>query len=199
MQILQRQCIIVYRTHLDKDLLREWMIQRLGDYESIVIHHLLRYDTPFTWVLVATKRPFRCTNPSLLDYGVDFKVMTVTNGKIWNKICFNIGLQEVGSHEPEVIAPIQRRRPIIFKCKCGLMFESESALNAHACPTQALNESAIRNSTECVVCMDAEKSIVLLPCRHAQLCNSCAESCKQRDGLCPTCRVEIKEILPIYT
>ena len=46
----------------------------------------------------------------------------------------------------------------------------------------------------CIVCMDAVKSVRLLPCTHRQLCHECASDPRLR--LCPTCRTPITQILP---
>lgn len=42
-------------------------------------------------------------------------------------------------------------------------------------------------SLECTVCMDKERSILLEPCKHLALCESCANKCQE----CPLCRATI--------
>ena len=39
---------------------------------------------------------------------------------------------------------------------------------------------------ECIVCMDAPRSVLLLPCKHLALCNECWQ-CKEMKQ-CPCCR-----------
>ncbi|XVF50651.1 hypothetical protein PTKIN_Ptkin04bG0119000 [Pterospermum kingtungense] len=46
----------------------------------------------------------------------------------------------------------------------------------------------------CRVCFEREINVVLLPCRHRNLCSACCEKC----GKCPICRVCIEEHLPVY-
>ncbi|KAG1669074.1 hypothetical protein FOA52_003992 [Chlamydomonas sp. UWO 241] len=45
----------------------------------------------------------------------------------------------------------------------------------------------------CVVCMDAERCMTLLPCRHRVLCRSCAGSVRAKNDECPMCRCPIKD------
>ncbi|CAI8610209.1 unnamed protein product [Vicia faba] len=46
----------------------------------------------------------------------------------------------------------------------------------------------------CRICFEGEITVVLLPCRHRVLCNSCSAKCK----MCPMCRNYIEERLPVY-
>lgn len=55
-----------------------------------------------------------------------------------------------------------------------------------------------REKQLCVVCQDAERSIILLPCRHFALCRSCIEALLERQHTCPVCRNLIYEIIPVY-
>ena len=49
----------------------------------------------------------------------------------------------------------------------------------------------------CVACMENEKNVLLLPCKHVCLCKGCTEQimfgCEQ--PLCPVCRVPIVETI----
>ena len=47
----------------------------------------------------------------------------------------------------------------------------------------------------CVICLDQRKNIVLLPCRHFVLC----ESCCSKVEICPCCRSPINDSLCIFT
>ena len=44
-------------------------------------------------------------------------------------------------------------------------------------------------STDCVICMEEPRCMLLLPCAHLCLCESCAAQCKT----CPICRDEVAE------
>lgn len=212
-----RKFIIFYRAHLEECPLWDWITRKLNDHESVRvrrcvrIYHMSCSEMPITWVLVGGDKLFQCDDPTFFAYaqGVDFKVMTVTNNELWKKISSAVNQHENGEYEsviralrsrpvksinPRAVVPL----PVVFKCKCGLKFESESALDSHACAN--LSQSVvIESNSECIICMDAERSVAFLPCGHARFCGECAESCKQRDGICPNCRSPIKEIVKIYS
>mmetsp|Transcript_41412 Transcript_41412/g.77091 ORF Transcript_41412/g.77091 Transcript_41412/m.77091 type:complete len:922 (+) Transcript_41412:65-2830(+) len=44
---------------------------------------------------------------------------------------------------------------------------------------------------KCVICLEAQVSVMLVPCRHAVLCDDCAEPILSGSGTCPICRVHI--------
>jgi hypothetical protein len=53
--------------------------------------------------------------------------------------------------------------------------------------------------TQCVVCMDAQRSLLLLPCRHLALCG--APACLAMLGappLCPVCRKRVEQRLDVF-
>ena len=55
--------------------------------------------------------------------------------------------------------------------------------------------------TLCIICQDAEKTIVLLPCKHLCVCNDCGERLFQSVGRkrdCPLCRKRIEHIMKVY-
>lgn len=49
----------------------------------------------------------------------------------------------------------------------------------------------------CVICLANEKSILCLPCRHLCLCQTC--SGREEVTKCPICRLEIEEMLAVYS
>jgi hypothetical protein len=49
----------------------------------------------------------------------------------------------------------------------------------------------------CVICLSNEKSILCLPCRHLCLCKTCSR--RQEVAKCPICRLEIEEMLAVYS
>ena len=59
---------------------------------------------------------------------------------------------------------------------------------------QAINTD--KPGLQCVVCMDAERSRLLLPCRHLAVCHSCEIQLPTRH--CPTCRVAIEESVDVF-
>eukprot|EP00729_Bicosta_minor_P007243 gene7243-14699_t len=50
-------------------------------------------------------------------------------------------------------------------------------------------------NTLCVVCWDNPRTVLLMPCKHLQLCEICAVGCTQ----CPSCRAKVTDIMNIYT
>lgn len=47
----------------------------------------------------------------------------------------------------------------------------------------------------CVICMDRDPQVVLVPCGHQNLCAPCAHQWKEENGCCPTDRREIQMIV----
>jgi len=55
-----------------------------------------------------------------------------------------------------------------------------------------------RESRLCVVCIDQEKTNVVVPCGHFCLCENCAEQLP-RPVKCPVCRGCAREVVRVYT
>ncbi|ETN00212.1 hypothetical protein, variant [Phytophthora nicotianae INRA-310] len=49
----------------------------------------------------------------------------------------------------------------------------------------------------CVICLSNEKTILCLPCRHLCLCEACSR--REEVTKCPICRLEIEEMLAVYS
>jgi len=47
---------------------------------------------------------------------------------------------------------------------------------------------------ECVVCMDAKRTVVNVPCGHMIACEDCGVMCK----ICPVCRAPIDDVLKVF-
>lgn len=56
------------------------------------------------------------------------------------------------------------------------------------------NEEDAGNGGKCVVCWDADKSVLFLPCRHLCACKACSD--KSSD--CPLCRQPILEKTSVF-
>jgi hypothetical protein len=50
---------------------------------------------------------------------------------------------------------------------------------------------------ECVVCMEHERDVIVMPCFHVCMCAACAQIVKQKHGSCPMCGVEIEDTMEI--
>lgn len=59
-----------------------------------------------------------------------------------------------------------------------------------------------RDKRKCVVCQDANKSVLILPCRHMCLCIVCANAIVHSQQLdrhiCPLCRTRIQKVIHVY-
>eukprot|EP00959_Pyramimonas_sp_CCMP1952_P335295 7020834-Pyramimonas_sp.AAC.1 len=51
---------------------------------------------------------------------------------------------------------------------------------------------------ECVVCLDAQKNCVLIPCFHLCVCMACGKRLRVDLGKCPICRKEIRQAHRVY-
>jgi hypothetical protein len=59
--------------------------------------------------------------------------------------------------------------------------------------------SSEQDVTLCIVCEDAKKVVVLLPCKHVCLCKMCASTCLFKTlHECPMCRETIHDSLEVY-
>ena len=61
------------------------------------------------------------------------------------------------------------------------------------------NVSPEQDVTLCIVCEDAKKEVVLLPCKHLCLCKMCALTCLFKTlHECPMCRETIDDSMEVY-
>lgn len=51
----------------------------------------------------------------------------------------------------------------------------------------------------CIICLEQERSVVLLPCRHFCLCGTCYITLKRLELCCPMCRSIIHKPIPVFT
>ena len=56
----------------------------------------------------------------------------------------------------------------------------------------SLNSS---NESTCVICLTDTRNVLLLPCRHLCICESCAENLKFQSANCPICRIPFRALL----
>ncbi|GAB0494258.1 hypothetical protein MMPV_005549 [Pyropia vietnamensis] len=52
---------------------------------------------------------------------------------------------------------------------------------------------------DCVVCLSAPRSVLVLPCRHVCLCADCAAMYTSRSPWCPVCRARLGRLLALET
>jgi len=51
---------------------------------------------------------------------------------------------------------------------------------------------------DCIICFEAPKNTVLIPCGHLVLCLKCARGLKLSNKLCPVCRSDIESVYRAY-
>jgi hypothetical protein len=59
-----------------------------------------------------------------------------------------------------------------------------------AAAAASINGAGVLARKKCIVCMDALRDVLLLPCKHLVLCSGCAQQMEGRGALdsCPYCR-----------
>merc|ERR1719383_555733 len=58
--------------------------------------------------------------------------------------------------------------------------------------------SDIPDSLQCVVCLGAEREVILLNCGHVCVCADCGATLIRNNHNCPVCRATIQSVLPAY-
>ncbi|XP_057365035.1 uncharacterized protein LOC130685728 [Daphnia carinata] len=56
-----------------------------------------------------------------------------------------------------------------------------------------------REDKLCVICHDHFKCVILLPCRHFCLCQTCVDTIQESNPICPLCRHFVTHSLKVYT
>ncbi len=51
---------------------------------------------------------------------------------------------------------------------------------------------------ECVVCLNAKSTRIIIPCMHFCLCETCSLAFKRKNMDCPKCRAKIRMICKVY-
>lgn len=64
--------------------------------------------------------------------------------------------------------------------------------------SDALGVFSEEKTTDCVICYDAQQSVVCVPCGHIAMCSSCAHQVVKTTHVCPMCRVPIREIVRFF-
>jgi hypothetical protein len=73
----------------------------------------------------------------------------------------------------------------------------QAQLGSSVVPPAAPNPGA--EETMCVVCFDAPKDHLVLPCKHLCVCEACAQQLtKTRTPMCPVCRGPIIQTMKVF-
>jgi hypothetical protein len=73
------------------------------------------------------------------------------------------------------------------------MQQMQAQLGSSVAPPAAPEE------TQCVVCMDAPKNRVVLPCMHLCACGPCAQRLLELDASCPVCRGPVERMAQVFS
>jgi len=100
--------------------------------------------------------------------------------------------------ESEDESPINATAPHVFKRSPFAEEEASPAEGAVpvVAPQQGSQSSASDDEHLCVVCEDAKKQVIILPCRHMCLCSNCANFEKIKE--CPMCRAKVEDSMTVY-
>jgi hypothetical protein len=88
------------------------------------------------------------------------------------------------AHEYQTTRDVQILRRLIF----------ENEIDSEQPRERVLNEDNNRKF-DCVICLSAERSHLIIPCNHLCCCSTCAG---QIQNLCPICRQPFSSIQRIY-
>ena len=68
--------------------------------------------------------------------------------------------------------------------------------STYVCKKNAMivNVSENQNSNACVICCEADRDALYMPCKHNTACVKCSKNLKE----CPICRRKIDDFIKIY-
>ena len=98
----------------------------------------------------------------------------------------------------EMAAESRRRAEEAVAARTAALQKEVEALRARAAEAVARGLREELEARRCVVCMRAERSVVLLPCRHAVLCGACSAHIEKSSNRCPLCRMAIESTMRVY-
>lgn len=86
------------------------------------------------------------------------------------------------------IRPIAADTSRLWTGLCGLF-----AFAKHDAPDEGLTEDNF-----CIICREHYKCVLLLPCKHLCLCQTCYASLRNYNRKCPICRKNIQRTMKVY-
>jgi hypothetical protein len=75
--------------------------------------------------------------------------------------------------------------------------QMHAQLGSSVAPPAAAHAGA--EETQCVVCMDAPKDRIVLPCFHLCACGPCAQRLLELDAPCPVCRGPVERMAQVFS
>ncbi|CAL5074368.1 unnamed protein product [Urochloa decumbens] len=108
-------------------------------------------------------------------------------------LCYanNTGYSTFCSYPPEVVKEMPKKVLVkeVQRLQLALEEQTETANHSQQQCDRLKNERIL-----CRICFERDICIVLLPCRHHVLCETCANKCQS----CPICRLTIESRLSVY-
>ncbi|TMW63548.1 hypothetical protein Poli38472_002489 [Pythium oligandrum] len=75
---------------------------------------------------------------------------------------------------------------------------SEYSVDTVVTKLDNIEPGLINQRSECVICMDAERNAICVPCGHVAGCYSCLHRHTQVEKTCPICRSHVQTVVKIY-
>jgi hypothetical protein len=100
----------------------------------------------------------------------------------------------------EEAATATAERQLIEERLAALALETQqmqAQLGSSVVPPAAPDPAA--EETMCVVCMDAPKDRIVLPCMHLCACGPCAQRLLELDASCPVCRGPVERMAQVFS
>lgn len=103
-----------------------------------------------------------------------------------------------GAPDPELgsgdLPPIKAKVPTWLPLVCSLATAAAWLLLLRPLRSEAVSTKEKPAALACVVCLEAPRTILLMPCRHVCCCKDCAE----RLDRCPMCRTETTSLAEVF-
>jgi hypothetical protein len=75
--------------------------------------------------------------------------------------------------------------------------QMQAQLGSSVAPPAAPDQDT--EETMCVVCFDAHKDRIVLPCMHLCACGPCAQRLLELDASCPVCRGPVERMAQVFS
>ncbi|KAG1679174.1 hypothetical protein FOA52_000530 [Chlamydomonas sp. UWO 241] len=85
-----------------------------------------------------------------------------------------------------------------YPTTAGVSAAAPAAAVVAAAQQQRQRRPRLDDEFFCVVCMDAERCVTLVPCGHRVLCRGCTSSVRAANDECPMCRAPIEDARQVY-
>ena len=113
---------------------------------------------------------------------------------VWRTVPALAALSLVHTNTTLASSPGAAATPLVGGAAPALAAGSMAALSAHHVTQSAAEPTDAAQAGECAMCLDAPRSVAMVPCAHVCLCPQCADALERRHReqgrplLCPYCR-----------